>query len=133
MTRRSLRTAVAAALAVGFSGVAVPATAGAQTVAAPAACTVSWRVAEKYHGFTAGYSWAWTDIVRTGASGDEVREIQCLAKYWGSDPGQVDGIFGQLTQAAVKQQQRTCNIAQDGEVGPNTWRCIRGGGPDGTG
>lgn len=93
-------------------------------------CTITWRVSENYHGFTAGYSWAWNVIVRKGDTGDRVREIQCLTQYWGSDPGQIDGVYGQLTEDAVKEQQRHCNIAQDGEVGPNTWVCIRGGSPN---
>ncbi|MFE1754239.1 peptidoglycan-binding protein [Streptomyces anandii] len=131
MIKRLMVSGAAALLGVG--GLMVP-SASAVSEHAPASaaadCTIVWRVSANYHGFTAGYSWAWNAIVRKGDTGDQVREIQCLTQYWGSDPGKVDGVFGQLTEDAVKQQQQHCNIAQDGEVGPDTWRCLRGGGPN---
>ncbi|WP_030667604.1 peptidoglycan-binding protein [Streptomyces rimosus] len=135
MSIRKRGALLAGAVLLGGSSLiaAAPATTAAPATApvAPAvaaSCNVHWRVSTNYHGYTAGYSWAWNDTVYPGASGDRVREIQCLAKYWGSDPGPIDGVFGSKTEKAVREQQKACNIAADGIVGPKTWRCLRAGG-----
>ncbi|MEV5085426.1 peptidoglycan-binding domain-containing protein [Streptomyces sp. NPDC056159] len=80
---------------------------------------------------TAGYYTAVTTypIVKEGASGDVVKEIQCLIDYslpngWS---GAMDGQFGPATKAAVQavQAQSWCNTTRDGIVGPATWKCLR--------
>lgn len=57
-----------------------------------------------------------------GASGQEVKDLQYLLNYWGMRPGAVDGIFGPNTLGAVRRFQARVRIAQDGIVGPITWR-----------
>jgi peptidoglycan hydrolase-like protein with peptidoglycan-binding domain len=69
-------------------------------------------------------------VVGPGATGDRVREIQCLTDYWVGAPSALDGIYGPATTSAVRVNQAQCGIAEDGVVGPNTWRCLRDGGPN---
>jgi peptidoglycan hydrolase-like protein with peptidoglycan-binding domain len=59
--------------------------------------------------------------VSEGMSGEEVREIQCLLVYnYGKDLD-LDGIFGPLTENAVKEVQACSGLDADGIVGPMTW------------
>ncbi len=51
---------------------------------------------------------------------ETVRRIQQKLKDKGFDPGEVDGIWGRNTIAAVKQFQRQENLEVDGIVGPQT-------------
>lgn len=55
-----------------------------------------------------------------GARGETVREIQRRLKDWGYYTGNVDGIFGEKTFAAVKEFQRKNGLDSDGIVGPKT-------------
>ena len=57
---------------------------------------------------------------RLGSSGEEVRQIQAKLKSLGYYKGEVDGIFGSQTRAAVIAFQRNCGIAADGIAGPKT-------------
>ena len=60
-------------------------------------------------------------LIRVGARGDYVRQIQtCLNQVNGAGLA-TDGIFGPLTQAAVINYQRANGLAPDGIVGPITW------------
>ncbi|MER8199263.1 peptidoglycan-binding domain-containing protein [Streptomyces microflavus] len=123
--------AVCSALALG-AVLAGPGTAAASTdvgqrsapTSEQAACSVYWKVGVDYAGLTAGYSWAWNVIISQGATGDRVREIQCLANYHGYSLT-VDGQFGPGTKNAVTSFQRARGIGADGIVGPSTWRQLR--------
>jgi Putative peptidoglycan binding domain len=136
----------AAALASGGVASATPAVAASPStdpVAGPVAgqsassddyqamsrCLVWRRTTSNYSGNTAGYSWAWEVTVSPGATGDRVKEIQCLLDWWGAYGGAFDGQYGPGTTAGVKEVQARCRIGVDGVVGPQTWRCIRQGGP----
>jgi len=55
-----------------------------------------------------------------GSSGGVVRQIQTRLKNWGYYSGEVDGIFGSATEAAVKSFQKKNGLAVDGKVGPKT-------------
>lgn len=91
-------------------------------------CLVWWKETTNYAGVTAGYSWAWNVTVSPGATGDRVKEIQCLTDYHGQGPSALDGVYGPDTVAAVKRTQARCQFPpsqQDGIVGPQTWRCLR--------
>ncbi|MCX5050146.1 MULTISPECIES: peptidoglycan-binding protein [unclassified Streptomyces] len=61
-----------------------------------------------------------------GSAGPEVAEAQCLLRRAGFSPGGIDGMFGPLTQGAVKAFQRHAGLDVDGTVGPHTWKALRG-------
>ena len=59
-----------------------------------------------------------------GSRGDEVRQIQQRLKNWGYYTGEVDGIYGSQTLAAVKYFQSKNGLAVDGIAGPKTLAAI---------
>jgi len=56
------------------------------------------------------------------AESQPVRELQRHLRRLGARPGPVDGLFGPLTEGAVKRFQGTHGLATDGVVGPQTKR-----------
>jgi peptidoglycan hydrolase-like protein with peptidoglycan-binding domain len=60
-------------------------------------------------------------VLKRGASGTAVRQLQTALKEAGHDPGPIDGHFGPATEAAVRAFQQEKGIAVDGVVGPITW------------
>ncbi|MFC7886373.1 peptidoglycan-binding protein [Streptomyces sp. NPDC057376] len=77
----------------------------------------------------AGNSRSEDAIVAYGEAGPEVAEVQCLLERAGLSPGEIDGIFGPLTQRAVKRVQQRDGLVVDGIVGPHTWKALRGTTP----
>ncbi|GGK33353.1 hypothetical protein GCM10010965_27780 [Caldalkalibacillus thermarum] len=68
---------------------------------------------------------AWSgEILRRGDRGAKVRDLQRLLAERGYQPGPIDGIYGPLTEAAVRRAQRDLNIAVDGIAGPQTYRAL---------
>lgn len=66
-------------------------------------------------------------VLTVGLAGPEVAEAQCLLlRRAGVSPGGVDGIFGPMTQRAVKQVQKRAGLVVDGVTGPHTWKALRG-------
>ena len=59
-------------------------------------------------------------LSKYGSRGSEVRTIQEKLKRWGYYTGNVDGIYGSLTVAAVKRFQQKNGLAVDGIAGTNT-------------
>lgn len=59
-------------------------------------------------------------LSKYGSRGDEVVQIQTKLKRWGYYNGNIDGIYGSQTVAAVKYFQRTNGLAVDGIAGKNT-------------
>jgi peptidoglycan hydrolase-like protein with peptidoglycan-binding domain len=59
-------------------------------------------------------------LVRSGDSGTEVREVQAALVDLGYDLGEIDGVFGPVTEDAVLQFQRSRNLITDGIVGSQT-------------
>jgi N-acetylmuramoyl-L-alanine amidase len=57
--------------------------------------------------------------------GDDVSELQLPLGALGFDAGRVDGIFGQMTQAAVGEFQRNAGMVSDEVCGPETIACLR--------
>ncbi len=64
--------------------------------------------------------YAWADLYKKGSSGAAVTEIQTRLKNWGYYSGEVDGIYGSATEAAVKYFQRKNGLSVDGQVGDKT-------------
>jgi len=59
--------------------------------------------------------------LRRGSRGPAVADLQRRLAAAGFSPGTADGIFGSLTDAAVKSFQRSRGITADGIVGSQTW------------
>ncbi|MCL2388379.1 MAG: peptidoglycan-binding protein [Defluviitaleaceae bacterium] len=60
-------------------------------------------------------------LIRVGARGDYVRQIQTCLNSVNNAGLSTDGVFGPLTQAAVMNYQRANGLNPDGIVGPITW------------
>ena len=63
-------------------------------------------------------------LSKYGSRGSEVRTIQEKLKRWGYYKGNVDGIYGSQTTAAVKSFQRKNGLTVDGIAGTNTLRAM---------
>lgn len=101
-------------------------------VAAPASAVSSAPPAYTCRTERTGGLW-YAGISRTrdaelgyGDAGPEVAEAQCLLRRAGISPGGIDGMFGPLTQRAVKAFQKRSGLDVDGMVGPHTWKALRG-------
>jgi N-acetyl-anhydromuramyl-L-alanine amidase AmpD/peptidoglycan hydrolase-like protein with peptidoglycan-binding domain len=70
-------------------------------------------------------------ILRRGSTGAEVKSLQQKLKDVNCDPGPIDGIFGPLTEAAVKKFQGQVSLPVTGVVDVPTWVAL--GKKDGTG
>jgi Putative peptidoglycan binding domain len=75
----------------------------------------------------AGHSSTTTRLVDiSGGEKIDAYEVQCLLLHAGISPGAVDGSFGQRTEKAVEQAQKTRpGTTVDGEVGHETWMILR--------
>lgn len=62
--------------------------------------------------------------VKRGSRGETVKKLQELLNTNGYSVGEVDGIFGANTLAAVKNFQAAHGLDSDGIVGPNTWSAL---------
>jgi peptidoglycan hydrolase-like protein with peptidoglycan-binding domain len=62
------------------------------------------------------------DGYSSSAESQPVRELQRYLQRLGTRPGPVDGLFGPLTEGAVKRFQGAHGLATDGVVGPQTKR-----------
>jgi peptidoglycan hydrolase-like protein with peptidoglycan-binding domain len=66
--------------------------------------------------------------ISEGARGAVVEQAQCLLKFWGFNPGGIDGQFGPNTRAAVLGFQGwlhiSCGLSVDGIIGPHTWHAL---------
>lgn len=63
-------------------------------------------------------------ILRKGMRGDAIAGLQQRLQALGLYDGEVDGIFGEQTEAAVKAAQERFQLEPDGIVGPATWGAI---------
>lgn len=71
-------------------------------------------------------------LSKLGSRGDEVRKVQKKLKELGYYKGNVDGIFGVMTQNAVKAFQKNCGLKVDGIAGPKTLLYLGLGGGRGS-
>lgn len=69
--------------------------------------------------------------LRSGDSGEDVRELQELLRGAGYDPGPIDGVFGRRTEDAVIAFQRARGLSPDGAVGPSTLAALTATAPTG--
>jgi peptidoglycan hydrolase-like protein with peptidoglycan-binding domain len=60
-------------------------------------------------------------LLKKGATGETVRQLQQALKDHGYDPGALDGQFGRKTESAVKAFQQNHGLTADGIVGETTW------------
>ena len=69
--------------------------------------------------------------IRSGSQGLTVAYCQNLLNSRIPAPGPlwVDGIFGQKTDARIRQYQRRKRLTPDGIVGPATWAALESGPP----
>ena len=74
---------------------------------------------EKWSNTFNGWTAAPDGLLRLGASGPRVREVQALLARAGF-PVKVDGDFGPATRDAVKAFQKAAKLKIDGVVGPET-------------
>ena len=65
-----------------------------------------------------------TALSKMGSTGNEVRQIQTKLKQWGYYNGNVDGIYGSKTLAAVKYFQSKNGLKVDGVAGNNTLKAM---------
>ena len=63
-------------------------------------------------------------VLRQGAKGGEVKEVQRRLKQWGYYDGSVDGVFGSGTRAAVIKFQKKNGLTADGIVGKATYKAL---------
>jgi hypothetical protein len=64
-----------------------------------------------------------TTTLKEGANGPAVGTLQALLKSHGAPEfGKIDNDFGPKTKAAVYWFQHSANVAEDGIVGPMTWK-----------
>jgi len=73
----------------------------------------------------AGYSRTRVELIQQSSTRWSVVEAQCLLKYHHQSPGVADGIFGNITERAVKRIQEKGKVAVDGKIGPDTWGVLR--------
>ena len=63
-------------------------------------------------------------LSKYGSRGDEVTQIQTKLKRWGYYNGNIDGIYGNQTQEAVRYFQRKNGLTVDGIAGPATLKAM---------
>lgn len=115
-------------------GDATAAPVSASPVSASASAVSSSRFAPTYtcrleridgHWY-AGNSRTQDLVLADGQAGPEVAEVQCLLRRAGFSPGDLDGIYGPMTERAVKRVQKRAGLVVDGIIGPHTWKALRG-------
>lgn len=61
-----------------------------------------------------------------GNTGPDVAEAQCLLRRAEISPGGIDGIFGLLTEHAVRAFQKRSGLVADGVIGLHTAKVLKG-------
>ncbi|MCG8360227.1 MAG: peptidoglycan-binding protein [Kiloniellales bacterium] len=62
--------------------------------------------------------------LKLNASGAAVKKLQTRLQELGFPPGEIDGLFGPATEAAVINFQRSKGLVDDGKVGPRTRQAL---------
>lgn len=63
-------------------------------------------------------------VLKQGARGGEVKEVQRRLKQWGYYSGSIDGVYGPATAEAVKKFQKKNGLTADGIVGKATYAAL---------
>lgn len=63
-------------------------------------------------------------VLRIGMSGPAIARLQDRLRHLGFYEGEIDGVFGSQTQAAVRAAQANFDLEVDGVVGSATWRAL---------
>ena len=63
-------------------------------------------------------------VLKQGAKGHEVKEVQRRLKQWDYYSGSVDGVFGKATREAVIKFQKKNGLKADGIVGASTYKAL---------
>lgn len=69
-------------------------------------------------------------VNQTAPYANAIKEAQQLLRAKGYYGGIVDGMFGRVTEEAVKLFQKDRRLAQDGVIGPMTWAALRTANPN---
>ena len=89
-----------------------------------ATATVGCKASEPLDSTTTQSDSIESAVLKQGAKGGEVREVQRRLKTWGYYNGVVDGIFGKGTKDAVIAFQKKNGIKADGVVGKATYKAL---------
>ena len=63
-------------------------------------------------------------LLKYGAEGKDVEDLQSRLKAAGYDPGAIDGEYGKNTEAAVKALQKDAGITVDGDFGSDSYAAL---------
>lgn len=79
-----------------------------------------YSMSRNAYEYTEGLGGTSEVLSKRGSTGEEVKNIQKKLKNWGYYTGSLDGIYGKMTEDAVKYFQRTNGLTVDGIAGKNT-------------
>ncbi len=103
-----------------ITGIAVALIAASSATGAGALTATAGARAEENTALTA----VTCAVLKQGAKGGEVKEVQRRLKQWGYYTGAVDGVYGPATAEAVKKFQRKNRLTADGIVGKATYAAL---------
>lgn len=87
------------------------------------ACTEAYGRVLELSGYSL-YNTAAFPTIRKGHRNNYVSHLQHLLNDAGFNCGAIDGIFGTMTDKAVRSYQSNCGLIVDGIVGPKTWNAL---------
>ncbi len=97
---------------------------GLVALSAAAVCTTTALFSTAQNDICAVQPAQQTAVLRQGASGGEVKEVQRRLKMWGYYDGEIDGIYGPTTVKAVKYFQEKNGLYADGIAGIKTFEAL---------
>lgn len=110
------------------AGIAVDGIAGPQTFGAlgvSGGSSSSSSSATQVSSSSGSTTISFSTILRPGARGDQVRQLQIALSERGFSGG-TSGVYGPKTQQSVRDFQRSAGITVDGIAGPQTYGAING-------